>query len=112
MKNFKMTVVGAFLAGGAVACVAALANAAQHTIHQKGKVFSQAELTIQAGDTLVFENDDNVAHNVMSTTLGNTFNLGLLKPGTATPVTFKAPGDVQVICAIHPSMKLNVKVSN
>lgn len=112
MKNFKMTVVGAFLAGGAVACVAALANAAQHTIHQKGKVFSQTELAIKAGDALVFENDDVVAHNVMSTTPGNTFNLGLLKPGTATPVTFKTPGDIQVICAIHPSMKLSVKVTN
>jgi len=112
MKNFKMTIVGAFLAGGAVACVAALANAAQHTIHQKGKVFSQTELAIKVGDAVVFENDDNVAHNVMSNTAGNEFNLGLIKPGSATPVTFKTAGDVQVICAIHPSMKMNVKVSN
>jgi plastocyanin len=112
MKNFKTTVAAAFLAGGAVACVAAMASAAQHTIHEKGKVFSQTEITVKAGDTLMFENDDNVAHNVMSTTPGNTFNMGLLKPGSATPVTFKTPGDILVICAIHPSMKLHVKVTN
>lgn len=112
MKNFKTTVAAAFLAGGAVACVAVMANAAQHTIREKGKVFSEQEIAVKAGDTLVFENDDNVSHNVMSTTAGNEFNLGLLKPGSATPVTFNTPGTVQVLCAIHPSMKLTVKVTN
>lgn len=112
MQNFKSAIVAAFLAGGAVACVAAMANAAQHTIQEKGKVFSQTDISIKAGETLVFENDDNVAHNVMSNTPGNTFNMGLLKPGTATPVTFNTPGDIDVICAIHPSMKLHVKVIN
>ncbi len=112
MKNLKSAVAAAFLAGGAVACVAAMASAAQHTIHEKGKVFSQTEITVKAGDTLMFENDDSVAHNVMSTTPGNTFNLGLLKPGSATPVTFNTPGDILIICAIHPSMKLQVKVTN
>jgi plastocyanin len=112
MKNFKTTVASAFLAGGAVACIAALAYAAEHTVGEKGKVFSKSELAIKVGDTVVFENDDNVAHNVMSTTEGNKFNLGLIKPGAATPVTFKAPGDVQIICAIHPSMKMIVKVAN
>jgi plastocyanin len=112
MKNFKTIVAAAFLAGGAVACVAAMANAAQHTIREKGKVFSQAEISIKVGETVVFENDDNVSHNVMSTTSGNEFNLGLLKPGSATPVTFKTPGDIAIICAIHPSMKMHIKVSN
>lgn len=112
MKNFKMTVAAAFLAGGAVACIGAMANAAQHTIREKGKVFSETELTVKAGETVVFENDDKVAHNVMSMTPGNKFNLGLLKPGTATPVTFDTPGEIKIICAIHPSMKMTVKVTN
>ncbi len=112
MKNYKMTVAAAFLAGGAVACIAAMAYAAEYTIGEKGKVFSKSEITIKVGDTVVFENDDKVAHNVMSATEGNKFNLGLLKPGTATPVTFKTPGEIQIICAIHPSMKMTVKVTN
>ena len=112
MKNFKTAVATAFLTGGAVASIAALAYAAEHKVGEKGKVFSVAELAIKVGDTVVFENDDNVAHNVMSNTDGNKFNLGLIKPGAATPVTFKTAGDVQILCAIHPSMKMVVKVSN
>ena len=33
------------------------------------------------------------------------------RPGTSTDVTFKEAGDVQVICAIHPRMKMTVKVT-
>jgi plastocyanin len=112
MKNFKLIFTAAFLAGGAAAYVTAAALAAEHTIGEKGKVFSKSEITIKAGDTIVFLNDDNVAHNVMSNEQNNKFNVGLVKPGGSTPVTFKTAGDVPVICAIHPSMKLLVKVTN
>ena len=111
MNGLRISLAAAFLAGG-VAAYAAVAYAAQHTITEKGEVFSQAEITIKAGDSLVFVNDDNVAHNVMSTDAANKFNLGLLKPGSSTPVTFNTPGDIQILCAIHPSMKMNVKVTN
>jgi plastocyanin len=104
-----MTLTAAFLAGG-VAAYAVAAYAAEHTIGQKGKVFSQAELAIKAGDSVVFVNDDNIPHNVMSMDADNKFNLGSLRPGASTPVTFKSPGNVEVICAIHPSMKMRVKV--
>lgn len=112
MKRFKFLLAAAFLAGGAVAYVTAEAYAAQHTINEKGKVFSQSEITVKAGDTVVFVNDDNIAHNVLSTAPGNSFNLGLLEPGTSTPVTFNTPGEIPIICAIHPSMKMLVKVVN
>ena len=86
MKGFKL--IAAFVAGGAVAVLAAAAYGAQHTITEKGKVFSESEITIKTGDTIVFVNDDVVAHNVLSTAPENSFNLGLLAPGTSTPVTF------------------------
>ncbi len=111
MNELRISLTAAFLAGGVVA-YATVAYAAQHTITEKGKVFSQADISIKVGDTLVFVNDDNVAHNVMSNSADNKFNLGLLKAGSSTPVTFNAPGDIAIICAIHPSMKLQVKVTN
>jgi plastocyanin len=46
----------------------------------------------------------------MSTGKGNEFNLGSQAPGSSTDVTFKEVGDVTVICAIHPRMKMTVKV--
>ncbi len=106
MKGFKLVLAAAFLSGTVVAF------AAEKTVTQKGKVFSETEIAIKVGDTITFVNDDNVFHNVLSTHSENKFNLGSLKPGSTTPVTFKAAGDVQVLCAMHPSMKMLVKVAN
>jgi plastocyanin len=86
------------------------ALAAEKTIGQKGKVFSETEVALQVGDTLVFNNDDTVAHNVLSTSAGNEFNLGSQTPGASSQVTFKSAGDVKIMCAIHPRMQMNVKV--
>jgi plastocyanin len=109
MTRFNAIVMAAFLAGGAAA-YAITAYAAEYTIGQKGKKFSKGDVTIKAGDALVFVNDDTIPHNVLSMDPNAKFNLGSLRPGSATPVTFKAAGDFTVICAIHPTMKMHVKV--
>ena len=80
------------------------------TITQKGRAFSSEEVTIKKGEALTFFNDDSVPHNIMSTSKGNEFNLGSQSPGSSTDVVFKEAGDVTVICAIHPRMKMAVKV--
>jgi plastocyanin len=87
------------------------ALAANLTIAQKGRMFSSENATIKRGETLTFLNDDSVPHNIMSTSHGNEFNLGSQPPGSSTDVTFKEMGEVQVICAIHPRMKMTVKVT-
>lgn len=107
MKLLHLTGI-AFLSGIAVASVA---YAADKTVGQKGKVFSMAEVEIKKGEAVVFLNDDAIAHNVLSTTPGSQFNLGLIQPGHSTPVTFKNAGDIRIICAIHPTMKMTVKVA-
>jgi plastocyanin len=106
MKSMKAGLVLAFLAGTTVAL------AAERTIGQKGKAFSETAVEIKKGDALVFVNDDNVVHNLMSMSPGNEFNLGSIAPGLSTPVTFEKAGDVQILCAIHPKMKLSVKVTD
>jgi plastocyanin len=88
------------------------ALAANQIVNQKGRVFSMQNVTIKKGDSLTFLNDDNVPHNILSSSKGNEFNLGSQLPGTATDVTFKASGDVQVLCAIHPRMKMSVNVTD
>ena len=96
----------AFVGGSVVAF------AADRTIGQKGKVFSESAITIKKGDVVVFMNDDTVTHNVMSTDSGGEFNIGAQAPGVSTPVTFDKAGDFTILCAIHPRMKLMVKVNN
>ena len=94
-----------------LAGLSAGALAANQMVHQQGRVFSSESLAIKKGETITFVNDDTVSHNILSTSKGNEFNLGSQPPGTSTNVTFKEAGDVQVLCAIHPRMKLTVKVS-
>ena len=105
MKSLKLIAVVAFLVG------ITAGYAADRTIRQKGKVFSETEVTLKKGETLVFVNDDNIAHNVLSTSAAHKFNLGLIQPGHSTPVTFKNAGDLNILCAIHPTMKMVVKVT-
>ena len=105
MKSLKLIALVAFLAG------ISAGYAADRSIRQKGKVFSETEVSIKKGETLVFVNDDNIAHNVLSTSPAHRFNLGLIQPGHSTPVTFKNAGDLNIICAIHPTMKMVVKVA-
>jgi plastocyanin len=105
MRNLALLVL-TILAG-----LSAGALAANQMIHQQGRVFSSESVTIKKGEALTFLNDDTVPHNIISTSKGNEFNLGSQAPGTSTDVTFKEAGDVQVICAIHPRMKMTVTVT-
>src|SRR6266702_6051678 len=93
-----------------LAGLSAGALAATEVIHQQGRVFSSESISIKKGEAVTFLNDDSVPHNILSTSKGNEFNLGSQPPGTSTDVSFKEAGDVQVICAIHPRMKMMVKV--
>ena len=97
-------VISAGLSAGALA--------ANQMIHQQGRVFGPDNVTIKKGDALSFVNDDTVPHNIISTSKGNEFNLGSQPPGAATDVTFKESGEAQVICAIHPRMKMTVKITD
>jgi plastocyanin len=86
------------------------ALAATEVIHQQGRAFSTESATVKRGEALTFLNYDTVPHNIMSASKGNEFNLGSQAPGSSTEVAFNEVGDVMVICAIHPRMKMTVKV--
>ena len=106
MKVSVVVLTGAFAWGGLVG-----AFAAERTIGQKGKTFSETEVALRVKDTLIIKNDDDVTHNVMSLTPGNEFNLGAQAPGVSVPITFDTPGEIKILCAIHPRMQLIVKVA-
>jgi len=89
---------------------AALA-AAEHTVTQKAKAFSQAAITIKAGDKINFRNDDPFVHNVFSLTDGLNFDLGTYPQGQSRAQAFPKAGKFEIECAIHPEMKLIVNVT-
>lgn len=86
------------------------ADAADVTIVQKDKTFSQAGARVKAGDRITFVNADNVTHNVYSATPGREFEIRAQEPGKSTAVRFERAGTALVECAIHPRMKLHVQV--
>ena len=88
------------------------AGAVDRVVHQKGRQFSVETLVLARGEQVVFLNDDTVPHNIMSSTLDNGFDLGSQMPGTATPVSFDKIGDVAVLCAIHPRMRMTITVKD
>lgn len=85
-------------------------GAADHAVVQKERAFSQTEITIRAGETITFKNQDEFVHNVFSSTPGMEFDIRRQNPGGHSTIPFPKAGTAEVRCAIHPRMKLTVKV--
>ncbi len=85
--------------------------AADHEVSQSDRAFSQKEISVKVGDQVVFKNDDEVTHNVYSVTPGMAFDLKRQAPGASSTVPFPKEGTAEVLCSIHPKMKLIVHVT-
>ena len=89
--------------------------AKEHTIKQMNKTFVTGAGKIEAievakGDSIKFENADPFFHNIFSLSDLKTFDLGSYKKGKSKSVVFDKVGKVEVECAIHPQMFLEVTV--
>jgi cytochrome c peroxidase len=94
-----------------VVCIAGSAAAlVRHRVNQAGLQFSVASLRVQRGDIVVFSNGDRSSHNITVRGGARNFNGGLQRPGETLEVPFTATGQYQVICGIHPRMRLDVEV--
>lgn len=87
-----------------------VAAAEDVTISQENKAFSTKEVSVKVGDSITFENNDSVTHNIYSRSKGNRFDSGAQAPNASMTRIFSAPGKVKIRCAIHPRMKLTVNV--
>ena len=83
--------------------------AATVTVKQIDKAFDKTSISIKVGDTVDFTNADTVAHNIMSRS-ADPFNLGIMKVGETKSRKFDHAGTFEVVCALHPRMKLSVDV--
>jgi len=83
----------------------------QYTISQKGREFHPDEITIKRGETIQIVNDDgDLIHHAYIDSPKFSFDSGDQQPGSKTDITFATAGDYNVLCAIHPKMKLVVHV--
>ena len=80
-------------------------------VGQKDKKFSVERLAVKVGESVSFASEDPFFHNVFSLSPAATFDLGSYPQGESRAVTFKEVGEVQIECAIHPSMQMVVEVT-
>jgi plastocyanin len=71
-------------------------------IDQKGMAFSPRITLLAVGDSVQFDNHDNVDHNVMSPE-GN-YDLGTYGQGKSKTQTYSKEGVFSQVCKIHPEM--------
>lgn len=74
------------------------------TMVTRRKQFVPRVLTVTAGDTVRFPNEDPILHNAFSTSAGNSFDTGQYGRGDGKAQLFDKPGLVRVYCNVHHSM--------
>lgn len=95
----------------ALTCMSGICWAAgMATVDQKGLAFSLPKLTLAKGSVVSFTNSDTTSHNILISGSGISLNSGLQRPGVSFKAPFMKEGTYQVICGIHPKMKMTVVV--
>lgn len=82
-------------------------SAAQNaTVHMSDFSFKPDKLTVQTGDTVVFQNDDDATHNVTA----DAFKSGDVGGGKSWSYTFSKAGTYTYTCTYHPGMQGTITV--
>jgi plastocyanin len=74
----------------------------------KDMAFDPATVTIKAGETVTWTNEDSASHTVVGD--GGEFESDSLSTGDTFSFTFDTAGTYAYHCSIHPSMKASVIV--
>jgi plastocyanin len=71
--------------------------------------YEPAQLTVPAGTTVEFTNEDSTPHTATSKQSG-AFETGSIDTGKSAEVTLEDPGTYAYYCAFHPFMKGTITV--
>jgi plastocyanin len=88
--------------------VAASTLAADTAVRIGDFAFGPSSVTIQAGDTVTFTNQDGTTHTARAR--DGSFDTEHLAGGQSSTITFDTAGTFPYICAIHPTMNGTVVV--
>jgi plastocyanin len=81
-----------------------------HQVTQADRKFQESAITIARGDIVRFANDDPYIHQIYVNARNFNFESSMQPPQQIIEVRFTAPGVYQVMCHIHPTMRLMVTV--
>lgn len=79
------------------------------TVSIQNAQYSPATVTIKAGQTVLWTNNDDRDHTVVAA--DGSFKSGNIGPGQSFTHTFGKPGRYKYACSYHPRMKGEVVVS-
>ena len=79
------------------------------TVDISGFAFNPGAVTISAGDTVTWTNNDSVPHTATSVSSPAAFD-GEMAPGESFSFTFLEAGAYDYICELHPEMEGSVVV--
>lgn len=95
--------------GGGDSTTDGAADAGAPTVRIVDFKYAPAELTVPAGTTVTFVNDDSAGHTATSEQSG-AFDTGGIDRGESGKVTLEKSGTFAYICAFHPFMKGSITV--
>lgn len=72
--------------------------------------FVPQDITVKAGETITWVNEDNVPHNVVNAKEDEQPKSELFNEGGTYQFTPTAPGKIDYVCTIHPGMDGTITV--
>ena len=91
------------------AAPAAEAAAGNINIAIQGMAYQPATMTVKAGSTVTWTNNDSAPHTVTSSD-GGPLASGTLNRGNSYSITLDQPGTYNYICKFHPRMRATIVV--
>jgi len=102
MRRRTQVRLGLVLAIGGALGLAGSVLAADQAVTIASFAFSPASLTVTAGDSVTWSNNDSTGHT--ATAGDGSFDTGTIAPGATASVTFATAGTFAYACTIHPTM--------
>jgi plastocyanin len=81
---------------------------ARRVMYQRDRTFRPAYMVLNAGDWVVFQNDDYEWHSVFSSSQPYTFDMGVSNRGVSGERHFERPGIVRIQCNRHSKMRADL----
>jgi amicyanin len=78
-------------------------------VSMEGIAFQPAEVTVSAGDTVTWTNNDSVGHDVTADSFSSG-EPGAMASGDTFEHTFEEAGTFDYVCTVHPGMEGTVVV--
>lgn len=95
------------LAGAAMAAATCRSSPRTHTVTIDSTRFQPSDLRVEAGDTIVWLNNDLFPHTA---TAAGRFDSGSIAPDGSWRYTVTDRGAIDYVCTFHPTMKGTIRV--